>query len=60
MLVVRLFVILGLITVVLALLGFLVTRDRRYLRLAGQLFRFSAVFLLVLGVLLLVGRLILR
>jgi hypothetical protein len=57
--VVRLFVSLGLIVIALSLLTFLVTRDRRYLRFAWQLLKFSLVFLLVLGALLAMGRLIL-
>lgn len=59
MFVVRLFVSLGLVVIVLSLLAFLFTRDRRYLRFAWQLFKFSLVFLLVLGALLAMGRLIL-
>ena len=58
MFVVRLFVSLGLILIVVSLLAFLVTRDRRYLRFTGQLFRFALVFLLVLGALMVMGRLI--
>jgi hypothetical protein len=57
--VVRLFVSLGLIVIALSLLTFLVTRDRRYLRFAWQLLKFSLVFLLVLGAVLAMGRLIL-
>ncbi|MBU1691987.1 MAG: hypothetical protein KJ958_06125 [Gammaproteobacteria bacterium] len=59
MLVLRLFVYLGLIAIVVAVVMFLFTRDIRYLRLAWQIFKRSLVFLLVFGVLLMMGRLIL-
>jgi len=55
----RLFVYLGLIAIVAAVAMFLFTRDVRYLRFAWQIFKFSLVFLLVFGVLLMMGRLIL-
>ncbi len=59
MFVLRLFVYLILAALVASLAMFLIQRDARYLRFAWQLVRFSAVFLLVLGVLLMMGRLIL-
>lgn len=59
MFVLRLFVYLGLIAIVVAVVMFLFTRDVRYLRFAWQIFKFSVVFLLVFAVLLMMGRLIL-
>jgi hypothetical protein len=58
LLVLRLFVYLGLITIVVAVAMFLFTRDVRYLRFAWQIFKFSLVFLLVFAALMM-GRLIL-
>lgn len=58
MLVLRLFVYLGLISIVVAVAMFLLTRDVRYLRFAGQVFKFSLVFLLIFAVLMMAGRLI--
>jgi len=57
--VLRLFVYLGLIAIVVAVVMFLFTRDVRYLRFAWQIFKFSLVFLLVFAILLMMGRLIL-
>lgn len=59
MIVVRLVVYLGLIAISLSLAMFLITRDRRYLRFAWQLLKFSVVLLLVLGALLMMARIIL-
>jgi hypothetical protein len=59
LLVLRLFVYLGLIAIVVAVVMFLFTRDVRYLRFAWQIFKFSLVFLLVFAILLMMGRLIL-
>ena len=59
MLVPRLFIYLGLIAIVVAVVMFLFTRDVRYLRFAWQIFKFSLVFLLVFAILLMMGRLIL-
>lgn len=59
MFVLRLFVYLGLIAIVVAVVMFLFTRDVRYLRFAWQIFKFSLVFLLVFAVLMMMGRLIL-
>ncbi|BAN36284.1 hypothetical protein SCD_n02477 [Sulfuricella denitrificans skB26] len=59
MLVLRLFVYLGLIAIVVAVVMFLFTRDIRYLRFAWQIFKFSLIFLLVFVVLMMMGRLIL-
>jgi hypothetical protein len=58
LLVLRLFVYLGLITIVVAVAMFLFTRDVRYLRFAWQIFKFSLVFLLVFAALMMMGRLI--
>jgi len=57
--VLRLFVYLGLIAIVVAVVMFLFTRDVRYLRFAWQIFKFSLIFLLVFAILLMMGRLIL-
>jgi len=57
--VLRLFVYLGLIAIVVAVVMFLFTRDVRYLRFAWQIFKFSLMFLLVFAILLMMGRLIL-
>jgi hypothetical protein len=59
LLVLRLFVYLGLITIVVAVAMFLFTRDVRYLRFAWQIFKFSLVFLLAFAALMMMGRLIL-
>ena len=59
MFVLRLFVYLGLIAIVVAVVMFLFTRDVRYLRFAWQIFKFSLIFLLVFAILLMMGRLIL-
>jgi hypothetical protein len=58
MFVLRLFVYLGLIAIVAAVVMFLFTRDVRYLRFAWQIFKFSLVFLLIFAALMM-GRLIL-
>lgn len=58
MFVIRLLVYLGLISVVVAVAMFLLTRDVRYLRFAGQVFKFFLVFLLVFAVLMMAGSLI--
>lgn len=55
----RLFVYLGLVALVASLAMFLLRRDARYLRFAWQLLKFSVVFMVVFGVLLMMGRLIL-
>lgn len=59
MFILRLFVYLGLIAIVVAVVMFLFTRDVRYLRFTWQLLKFFLVFLLVFTALLLMGRLIL-
>ncbi|MBZ0094500.1 MAG: hypothetical protein K8H75_03840 [Sulfuricella sp.] len=59
MFILRLFVYLGLIAIVVAVVMFLFTRDARYLRFAWQIFKFSLIFLLVFAVLMMMGRLIL-
>ncbi len=48
-----------LIAIAAAIVLFLVTRDKRYIRLAWQLLKFSTVFLLVFAALLVIGRVIL-
>lgn len=59
MFVLRLFVYLGLIAIVVAVVMFLFTRDVRYLRFTWQVLKFFLLFLLVFAALLLMGRLIL-
>lgn len=59
MIVLRLFAYLALIGIGLSVALFLVTRDRRYLKAAWQIFKFSLVLLLVLVALLAMGDIIL-
>ena len=59
MLVVRFLLILGLIAVTVACGAYLLTRDRRYLRLAWQLARLSIVLLLVIAAVIALGRIVL-
>lgn len=59
MIILRLFVLLAGLAVGLSVVTFVVTRDRRYLRFAWQLFKFSIVLLLVFGALIMMGRIIL-
>jgi len=59
MLILRLLVVLGLISVVASLGIYFISRDRRYLRFAWQLFKLFLMLLLVLGGVLFLGRLIL-
>lgn len=59
MIVIRLALLLCLTGIGLSLLMFLLRRDPRYLRLAWQIFKFSAVLALAFGVLLVLGRLLL-
>lgn len=58
MFVLRLFVYLGLISIVVAVAMFLLTRDVRYLRFAGQVFKFFLVSLLIFAALMMAGSLI--
>jgi len=57
--VIRLVLILSLITVGMSLVMFLMTRDRRYLRFAWQVFRFVLTLVLVFAGVLMMGRIIL-
>lgn len=59
MIVVRLILILTLITVGVSLLMAVVTRDKRYLRFAWQLFKFTLTLVLVFAALVTIGRIIL-
>jgi hypothetical protein len=58
-LVLRFLLFFGLISVTVSLGVFLLTRDRRYLRFSWQLFKFVGMLLLVVGVVILMGRVIL-
>jgi hypothetical protein len=57
--IVRLFGLLAIIAFASSLVVYLVTSDRRFLRVAGRIFRFSLVFFAVVGVLYVLERLIL-
>ena len=57
MIVIRIVGVLALITVGAALLGYLITRNRRYLKFGWQVFRFGFVVVLVLLLLLVAERL---
>lgn len=46
------------IVLLVLLIFYAVTRDRRYLRYAGQLFKYALIGLIVLGLGLLVGRIV--
>lgn len=59
MVVIRLILILALIAVGISLLMFAVTRNRRYLRFAWQLFKFALTLVLVFAALVMMGRIIL-
>ena len=59
MIVVRLILILTLIAVGVSLLMAVVTRDKRYLRFAWQLFKFTLTLVLVFAALVTIGRIIL-
>lgn len=59
MIVLRLFAFLALIGIGISLTLALLLRDKRYLRLAWQIFKFSLVLLLVFGTLVAMGRIIL-
>lgn len=59
MLVLRFLLILGAIACVASVGMFILTRDRRYLRFAWQLFKFFLVLVLVVAVALAMGRIIL-
>lgn len=59
MLILRLVLILGLISILVSVGIYLLTRDRRYLRFAWQLFKFAVLLLLVLAAILFFGRMLL-
>lgn len=59
MLVLRFLLFLGLISIAVPVGTYLLTRDRRYLRFAWQLFKFSGVLLLIVGTVIAMGRIIL-
>lgn len=59
MVVIRLILILALIAVGVSLLMFAVTRNRRYLQFAWQLFKFALTLVLVFAALVMMGRIIL-
>lgn len=59
MIVLRLAIILALTGIGVALFLFLLRRDRRYLRLAGQILKFSMVLTLVFAALIMIGRIVL-
>lgn len=59
MIILRLVIYLALIGIVASLVFALLLRDQRYFRLAWQIFKFSAVLLLVFAALIFMGRTIL-
>ena len=59
MIALRLAIILALTGIGIALLLFLLRQDRRYLRLAWQILKFSAALVLVLSALIMMGRIVL-
>ena len=59
MIVLRFYLLIVLLTIGGALLVGMVLRDKRWLRFAWQLFKFSVVLLLVVGLAITVGRLVL-
>lgn len=59
MLIVRIVVFLVALAIGGSFLFYLLTRDRRYLRLAGQVFRFSVILLAIIMALFVLERLIL-
>lgn len=59
MLVVRFLLILGVIAVAVSFGVYVITRDKRYLVFAWQLFKFSGMLLLVIGAIIAMGRIIL-
>lgn len=56
MIVLRFYLLIVLLTIGAAMLVGLVTKDKRWLRFAWQLFKFSVVLLLVVGLAIAVGR----
>lgn len=59
MIVLRLFLFLALTGIGLSLVLFALRRDRRYLRLAWQIFKFTLILLLTFAALVTMGRLVL-
>jgi hypothetical protein len=59
LIVLRLAIILALTGIGIALLLFLLRQDRRYLRLAWQILKFSAALILVFSALIMMGRIVL-
>ena len=59
MIVLRFYLLIVLLTIGGALLVGMVLRDKRWLRFAWQLFKFSVVLLLIIGLAVTVGRLVL-
>ncbi|WP_137720152.1 hypothetical protein [Methylobacillus flagellatus] len=59
MFVFRLFLVIALVAVTVSIGVYLLSGDRRYLRFSWQLVKFSAVLLLIGGVLFALGRIIL-
>lgn len=59
MLVLRLLLFLGFISLVVTLAVYFITGDRRYLRLAWQVFRFAFMLVLVAAGIITMGRIIL-
>ncbi len=59
MLVIRFLLIFGVIAVAVSFGVYLLTRDKRYLRFAWQLFRFCGMVLLVVASVMAMGRIIL-
>ncbi len=60
MIILRLYLVLAGLALAVSLLAGLITGDRRWFRFAGQLFRFSAVLLIVVLALFAAARLLLR
>jgi hypothetical protein len=58
-LVLRFLLFFGLISIAVSLGVYLLTRDRRYLRFSWQLFKFAGLLILLVGVVILMGRVIL-
>lgn len=59
MIVLRLFFFLALAGIALSLILYLLRQDRRYLRLAWQILKFSLALLLVIAALIMMGRIVL-
>jgi hypothetical protein len=59
LIVIRLAILLSLAGIALSLFLYLLQRDRRYLRLAWQILKFSAVLILVFATLVAIGRMVL-